>query len=52
MSVHGELLVPRGDGCGELLQHQLSILPADAGVGDADAVLETRTAFRPDFLRT
>lgn len=49
-SVHGQLLLALADGLSELLQHDLRVFPSDAGVGDADAVLQAGLAFGRDLL--
>lgn len=49
-SVDGELLLPRADGLGQLLQNDLGVFPSDAGVGDADAVLQAGLALGWDLL--
>ena len=43
-------LPPLLDGVGEHREHRFRVLPANAGVGDADAVLETRLALFRDLL--
>lgn len=43
-------LSPRPRCVCQSLEHLLGVLPADAGVGDRDAVFETRFTLRGDFL--
>lgn len=50
MSVGPKNLAPLLNSVGEHVEDRLGILPVDAGVGDADAVLEGRLALGGDFL--
>lgn len=49
-SVNRKLLFPCTDGLREIVEDRFRVLPADASIGDTDAVLETSLAFRRDLL--
>lgn len=50
VSVGAKDLTPLLNSVGEHVEDRLGVLPVDAGVGDADAVLEGRLALGGDFL--